>query len=541
MGKLYETFKGIDGKRSALIDALNDAGMDTDEKASFDMIANNIRNLQPGNYGKNIIEPFLWKRPVDWLDTKSIYENAPDIEGYFPFAVLLMHDKRDTFTYVLPTLSNAKNTGSIQQYSTSAFYTSDGSIYTNDTNTTLEITHSWDRTKDVTTSLPYKQRYIIIYAREEYLNYSNFNTTTMSLFYNVNNNPLNAGLLLDCSLDLYCAVPSDKTLGSIRIYLPVGKTLRGSPTSTYYFLGLQRIHTSSNIKYTYTDGISSFYPYNGVREIVIESKEPINLKSLNYSISPGYMSYKAIQLYAPNTTGLECDYTGGSYFYYSIFTYVYAPKLTYIKNTSDFSAQTMPFFAYYADIPHNIEVINTSSIVPFNNNLTKINKITSNTATESTSYGFAGKYLYGFIKDISKEEITIGGNINVPDTVTYLYNSSVLKIHGNYSFVFSNSRNHTIGLLMPNLIEIDNPKLFSPNSSYNSGPREMILGDGFRSNIDITNFVLMFRPQLLEFISKLADMTETGETRTLTLGTELLSRLTEEDKNRATSKGWVLE
>lgn len=119
----------------------------------------NIGNLFLEQNNTEFIDPTTtWVRPSDWWDTKSILENAQDIEQdgviYHPAYIMLLCDY-DSETVLEKDASNMKTAG-------------DAYIFSDEPDTLYvgNQTHTWDVSKDKPCTLGYKTRYIIIYMIE---------------------------------------------------------------------------------------------------------------------------------------------------------------------------------------------------------------------------------------------------------------------------------------------------------------------------------------------------------------------------------------
>ena len=120
----------------------------------------NIGNLFLEQNNTEFIDPnTTWVRPSDWWDTKSILENAQDIEQdgvtYHPAYIMLIYNYDSTTTLEKNT-SNMRTQG-------------DAYVFSDEPNNLYvggDQTHTWDASKDKPCSLGYKTRYIIVYMIE---------------------------------------------------------------------------------------------------------------------------------------------------------------------------------------------------------------------------------------------------------------------------------------------------------------------------------------------------------------------------------------
>lgn len=149
MGKLYKAFMGIDAARKHCIQNLRQGGVIINGDATLDEVATKIlEGPNPSPYGE------LWTRPQEWIDTENILDNAPVHEGYKAYAIVLLDDETDELSLDF-----------INSYCLDGYYLSDGTWLAQDTSSKVTQTHTWDKSKDIATTLPYKQRYVIQYAK----------------------------------------------------------------------------------------------------------------------------------------------------------------------------------------------------------------------------------------------------------------------------------------------------------------------------------------------------------------------------------------
>ena len=113
----------------------------------------------------------------------------------------------------------------------------------------------------------------------------------------------------------------------------------------------------------------------------------------------------------------------------------------------------------------------------------------------------------------------------------YLTPSILIKNQSNY---------FTLGVDLPNLKKIAFADTFKSTSAY-TDTTWFVVGKGFKSSLNISNMNYLPGVYLHMLINNLADVTGEEETYTLSLGSTLLSKLSDEEKAIATNKGWVLE
>lgn len=114
----------------------------------------------------------VWQRPSDWWDTKSILQNAENIEldgeTYYPRYILLLHNANDTTQIVMQYIVSAgatrpKDFNVLIQTSDGVQYTAKGNV---NSQWSTAHNHTWDKTKDKPCTGGYYNgtRYILVYV-----------------------------------------------------------------------------------------------------------------------------------------------------------------------------------------------------------------------------------------------------------------------------------------------------------------------------------------------------------------------------------------
>lgn len=164
--ELLNTLEKIDSGRKELINKANEKGFNLPPNAGLHQIASTLSfptkpSVDPPEYYKD-----RWTRPTYWPETKQLLD-MPEKDGMTPRYVLLCDDVSDTITIPKSqtTLSGGKLTGTLNG---SGYLLSDGTWYTDTSN---DIVHEWDRSKDITLDGIHFYRYVVVYltTNEEFI------------------------------------------------------------------------------------------------------------------------------------------------------------------------------------------------------------------------------------------------------------------------------------------------------------------------------------------------------------------------------------
>lgn len=172
--ELLNTLEKIDSGRKELINKANEKGFNLPSNAGLHQIASTLSfptkpSVDPPEYYKD-----RWTRPTYWPETKQLLD-MPEKDGMTPRYVLLCDDVSDTITIPKSqtTLSGGKLTGTLNG---SGYLLSDGTWYTDTSN---DIVHEWDRSKDITLDGIHFYRYVIVYLNtNEEFTYVYLNATS---------------------------------------------------------------------------------------------------------------------------------------------------------------------------------------------------------------------------------------------------------------------------------------------------------------------------------------------------------------------------
>ncbi len=159
--ELLKTLKKVEDSRKNMIENIrNGLKKDISDNASFSEISKFI-----GTYTQDFSNLYpekveLWSRPKEWPDCHSIIRSAELVEGYTPLYIALLNTDSDTTFFPAPSGNwYGNDTKEPVKWGTNVLrlVLSDGTIYNN---VTADITHTWDKTKDiVVTEGKYKGNY----------------------------------------------------------------------------------------------------------------------------------------------------------------------------------------------------------------------------------------------------------------------------------------------------------------------------------------------------------------------------------------------
>lgn len=140
--ELLKTFQKIDDSRKVMIERAKLLGHNVDDKASFIELAGTIT---PAPEITSYPVSSTWDRPKEWPDGKKMIRDNVERDGMFPGAFLMIKSDDDTFT-IPNVITSMSNSSSHRRIGAHGYLTSDGTWY-NDA--TENITHTWDKTKDI--------------------------------------------------------------------------------------------------------------------------------------------------------------------------------------------------------------------------------------------------------------------------------------------------------------------------------------------------------------------------------------------------------
>ena len=492
--ELLKTFEKIDLCRKECIRSLNTMNVPIDENSTFYEISDKIKKVN-GDIDSSK-ENLLWQRPEEWPDTKELLLNAPELEGYTPFAIHLLHDNRDTIALRLGSLSVS--------YANlfDAFYLSDGTFITNPGTTDTTINHTWDKSKDIKTTLGYNLRYVIEYGLTAKIDRL-YNSTAKGQFTSQSNYGIGISLL-------ETVYNSDAMKKDSIIYLPY----RSSADSCGNLLRLHIIG-ENNLSFSGTY-------QNVLREIQVDKH---GVLKWNLWLADEGSSYPVLRnVLIPNATKLDVGVgnsgriMGGCY--------LYIPNVEEVCRTNG-SYGTINTNILYAPklkiVDPNVSIsCNRDSAMNLSNleDLSRISLTTTN-------------ILNPIIYKHKKDTITYSG---INSSNGYYWFNEIIKEFNmtKYSYV------HTHSVYLPNVTKITPVDAFV-DSTYAARIRMFVIGKGFKSSLNLSSIHYIPTIEILGILNNLADVTDEELTYTLTLNSSIKDILTNDEKAIATNKGWVIE
>lgn len=493
--ELLKTFKKIEQDRIKCISNLNGVGIDTPDDASLSAIAGKILEKAPGTKFED--NPLIWKRPEDWPDTKKLLLNAPVVEGYTPVALFLLHDNRDTITLSI----TGQSVSSV--YASDYYYLSDGTFVEQPSgNSMSQVTHTWDKTKDIETTLGYNLRYVITYAK---------NSKTVNSVAKLFDNVIGVGISL-------LEMVYNPIYGNVTWKIPTRQT---SPNYTLNLLRLHILESPEGEEDIDFCTSNSSHLYHTIREIELEHKGTLHIERHNFSRGFETAGCNA-KLIAKNLKGIFRDTTYGVALNFS---YIYAPELEEIKGTKGYT--TLSASSIYAP---KLKSINTGTTSVGRESFNRLPLLQNMSDYSCVSIITAQEYSNKLFSSLVVDELS-----SVPNGFgsQCLYNKYIKKLSFVSPIVSSSGRNRFI---FPNLKEITLDTTFNSNYLY-----ELIIGEGFKSNLNLSSVLYLTTINMLDILNKLADVTNEETTYTLTLSTSLKNILSEQELAIATNKGWIIE
>lgn len=484
---LLKTFKKIDIDRKLIIQLLNSSGLNIPENGSFGDIIDALTTFElPNEFNINL----EWKRPNYWPDPKEIYKNAPKYEGYYPYAVAIMDNTLDSI--IMPFSSKT---------SIRLIHTSDGTIYRYN-NVDEPIEHTWDTTKDIIIDEENPMRYVILYA-----SLSDLTKYLSPVCYS-------SGTYNDIYSPLYKANKEDKGWGNciVEWFFDVIDDIQVKTSSSSPYIKLP--YNSSNSTNTKVSCITTTNNFIEKMKIGVFEVNSINT----------FYNLKYLNTYVNNNSSAGFKDI----------------KLSKYINTNSNANLATNKSVVYAEYPYVVSLIGNSG----NQCGSEICDVRlPNLEIFSPNFSLYAKTLYAPRLKTLNRTISISSNIlylpALESSNTITYDAVPIVILPNLKTltgIIASSTNykpaHTI--LVPSLTSISNSNAFNLEGLIN-----LEVGEGFNSTINL-NKTNLSKISILNLFNNLAEV-DANSGLTITLGTTLLSFLTEEEKAIATNKGWVLK
>ena len=594
--QLYRMLNNIDKDRVECIKKLRSAGFEIKEDASLRDIGLCLDNLESDN--NRLLQfaeddeikdpeksPEIWHRPSDWPDLEQILKDTEDFIDettglkYVPFAGFILDNTENTNIFTIevdglasPEAKNKLIITTAQGYG-SYFWlfkvqTSDGHLF--DVNQSAKnVEHIWDKTQDIAG----KYRYIICYETME----NNYHITgaksCVQNYLKPKPGYLNAlEMIYTLPVASDSVVPeltngafSNYKMESLQMMAPQstnGKTIMsgiasGSYNCNLYMFTRKTTIETNKLKYLHV------HKLNGGSRVRVclgtDSKNNNDFCSLNTLV----LDEAPATWYTPQEGNLQnlqyvvnyaakVFYTEGKYrasrspIRYTAFTdeTMKPTKLGYLALQNQKTLES--------NLPDSITTLEEGALQYA---LTNWKYLDLSGVTECQ--GYAIEYVGAQTVDLRNLKTlnhqlgiltypmkiildsleTVNDTIVNGDSVTELNLPSLKTVNANDICGKSN---------FIKLTKVSIPSLqvcSSPNTWLNNIPtlRYLELPNNFKIPFNLSGNTGLTKSTLLDILNKAADVTEEEEEYTLTLGTSLLARLTNEEKSIITDKGWVLK
>ena len=552
--KLLNVLKRIENGRQSCIDSITGNGININPNASLEEIAGVIdSNFESqSSYITNIryydnpfddpdlpqIDPFV-------KDCENIFYNAEPIvqngKTYYPVAMFLL-DIDESMTETI--IQNRKNIGSgtvgiALGYSGSwSVLTNDGSFYNILNTDNYSVTHTWDNTKDLidpTTNKHYK--YVIGYVEGNYISNiinSAFDTVThkikviaayisMTRIAYGNNSSLISGAsdMATQYIHFYEKTKNDPGITNPVVIIPASDAIQIVIDDT----NAPRISNESNVytAFVFINNLHSLVAYT-ITKSAIYIKAP-TFKLSQYSGSSGTVpALKYLDI-----TNMEAQETirerssnqfppflknpypllvtlneihSNTFNYGPVFKNIVLPNVTSVSSAGfqSYSCDTL-------DLPNYEEHTESNA---FNSNVfcrvLKLNNLKRITATISNQNGGLGTVL---------QRLEMHSIENIP-----------VDILG--------SKTNAVKIL-------DLPNCISSSIAFRNykNLHTLILGVGYKGNLDLKYCYCLSRTSLLDLFNKVATLGE-GESYTITLHSNYKHMFTDSEIKQVTDKGWTV-
>lgn len=553
--KLLNVLKSIESGRQNCINSITGNGININPNASLDEIAGVIdSNFESqSSYITNIryydnpfddpdlpqIDPFV-------KSCEDIFYNAEPItqdgKTYYPAAMFLL----DIDESMTETIIQNRNSVSIDSPGIKLGYngnwsvlTNDGSFYVMPATDNYSVTHTWDNTKDLIDPATNKHyKYVIGYAEGDHISNiinSTFDTVThkikviaayisMTRITSGNNSPLIQGAsnMATQYIHFYEKTKNDPGRTNPSVIIPASNATQividdtnvtiSNSVNKYYTAVLFINNLHSLVAYTitksaiyiksptfklsqYSGGNSDTVPALKYLEITdMVTQETIREKSSNQF--PPFLKNPY-----PLLVTLNEIYTN-TFNYGPVFKNIVLPN---VKSVS--SAGFQSYSCDTLDLP-NYEEHTVSNA--FNNNVfcrvLKLNNLKKISATISDSNGGLGTVL---------QKLEMHSIENIP-----------VNILG--------SKTNAVKILdLPNCISS------SINFQYYRNLHTLILGVGYKGNLDLKYCYCLSKTSLLALFNKVATLGE-GESYTITLHSNYKYMFTDSEIKQVTDKGWTV-
>ncbi len=459
--------------------------------------------LQQNNPTFVVSEP--WRRPYSWPDTKAILSSAEDRENLHPAYIVLFNDDYDTTLFT-------KNTAG-RRYRYDAILTSDGEWIKQD-----NYLHTWDKSKDINTSEGYKVRWAIIYVANTTIAYGSNGVNVISLYEALGMIEFISG---NITISGTGAQPiTFSTGGYVEPTSSTDSSVRANGTIMNIEMPEQTLFSGN------WNGIGIITNCYNLRNIYIHNV-PYMTGYSNRGAFQGCPNFESIDF--PSITGWGST-TGGGACCRAL------PKLRYVNMPSLQTLSPCSFYEcpslknlYFPELrTMSKQAIVSCGIESF------IAPLLSTFSTEScNNIGYNGTFVYcdelkslsipnlqimpantGFFRCRNLKEINLPRLQRIESTIAFCS-------LGLTSLVLTSNLEYSTTLALTECFSL----------------KELVIPTDWDFNINVSQCPLTYE-SILEMFDCLKDNSESGYTRTLTLGTVNMSKLSNEDIEIATNKGW---
>lgn len=492
---LLKTFKKIDNHRKALILKANSQGANLPDTASFlDLVPHIAADVAP-TYSefKYALNTEDWTHPEGWPDCKNILETAEEKDGLKPGIIMLL-DATHSDEILLPKyvssssspyLYNGFDAGNV---CAAGYLLSDGTWYNDTTN---EITHTWDTSKDIiveTGKHPGRYRWMILYFSSSkstgYLNLVRFPAVEV-IVGNI------ASIGSYCGLFITYGYGGDDTMCKYLKHIEFLSSFNASYINwswgqNRYFMGgmekLEHITFGKTVKLQNLPNSAVFYNCKRLRHIDLVSKFVYSNQFTLYGCA-SLVSYKGQSNYtvlSGDFLQLERIENSG----YSIRVSGYVPE----------NAQVKDCIVYQCYLPRNWKTMNGFKV----------------DSSNQSNVGSYGSYFSGHDNIMS---------LDFSNLTKFHPSSSIIDTPVLNQKISSNAYVAKIGSLCYNLKEVTWPALIQDRISIGR--------------------VVLYKYSVLDLFEALIDATPyTADYKCVWLHPYNYDELTEEELAIATNKGW---
>ena len=459
----------------------------------------NIGNLfLEQNNTEFVEEEGPWVRPSDWWDTKSILENAQDIEQdgvvYFPTYIILLNNSTDT-----TMLKKSQTSGDTTSADGYVFSDEPDILYVGDQ------THTWDASKDKPCSEGYNTRYIIAYMIDRNI------ANTIKFYNNLPILELIFGNIIFPDSQRQLTVSQNQTIVNIET---TEKTVL-----EYYQItnSIEGDVNLKNISLPTTTRMGTFTGFRNLLKLISFSAKNLNRISQS-SFLTDVRSLRYIDI--PNVTYINYGSLTGSYL-----KSIELPSLTELSysvfdNSTNLKSIVLPNLTKCSGMLYNC--YNLKEV-----NMPALEEITTAGGNYFIYNCFNLETLsFPALKKVSKQMCVSCYNlkeVSIPQLETMTVSNNFSSCYSLTEFTFPNT-----------FLSLTQPTQFQ--NCYSLTTINLITN--WRWSLNVKDCPLTHEC-IIDMFNKLKDLT--GENSlTLTIGANNLAKVTDEEKLIATNKNWIL-